>query len=90
LKVEEKNKEAMIDTYQTVRSNVKHKLHDTIHHSDDDATDPYGPPPPEPELTDEEASKLPELKHADSSHGWTEFEKPCLYVFAGQGPYVSR
>ncbi len=33
----------------------------------------------------------PPLKHLENdTDGWTTFNEPILYVFAGKGPYVSR
>lgn len=34
--------------------------------------------------------KLPPLKHSTDEEGWTTFEEPLLYVYAGKGPYVGR
>lgn len=34
---------------------------------------------------------LPALKYLpDEEDGWTTFDKPVLYVYAGKGPYVGR
>lgn len=42
-------------------------------------------------LSDEEAAVLPPLEHdADDRSGWITFDKPLLYLYAGQGPYVGR
>jgi sphingosine kinase len=32
----------------------------------------------------------PLLKHSTDDEGWITFDKPLLYVYAGQGPYVAR
>jgi hypothetical protein len=42
-------------------------------------------------LTDEEAAKLPALQWKDATtDDWITFDKPVLYLYAGQGPYVGR
>ncbi len=33
---------------------------------------------------------LPPLQYVDDYEGWTTFEGPILYFYAGKGPYVSR
>ena len=38
-----------------------------------------------------EGSGLPPLKYlSNDEDGWTTFDGPILYVYAGKGPYVSR
>lgn len=37
-----------------------------------------------------EGSGLPPLKHLSNDDGWTTFDGPILYVYAGKGPYVGR
>jgi sphingosine kinase len=36
------------------------------------------------------AIDLPLPKHSTNDEGWITFDKPLLYVYAGQGPYVAR
>lgn len=37
------------------------------------------------------SGQLPPLKYLpDDSDGWTTFDEPLLYVYAGKGPYVGR
>lgn len=39
----------------------------------------------------ESGDGLPPLKYQpDDKDGWTTFDEPLLYVFAGKGPYVGR
>jgi hypothetical protein len=33
---------------------------------------------------------LPPLRYVDEQDGWTTFEGPILYMYAGKGPFVSR
>ena len=33
---------------------------------------------------------LPPLQYVDDYEGWTTFEGPVMYFYAGKGPYVSR
>jgi sphingosine kinase len=33
---------------------------------------------------------LPPLRYSTDEDGWTTFDKPLLYVYAGQSPFVSR
>jgi sphingosine kinase len=33
---------------------------------------------------------LPPLQYVDDHEGWSTFEGPILYFYAGKGPYVSR
>jgi sphingosine kinase len=33
---------------------------------------------------------LPSQKHLEEEDGWITFDKPILYLYAGQGPYVGR
>lgn len=44
----------------------------------------------EPSAVEGQKQSLPELKHLSDSEGWTTFEEPLLYVYAGKGPYVGR
>lgn len=37
-----------------------------------------------------EKQALPELRYLSDDEGWTTFEEPLLYVYAGKGPYVGR
>ena len=37
-----------------------------------------------------DATALPPLQYVDSQDGWTTFEEPMMYMFAGKGPLVSR
>ena len=39
----------------------------------------------------DETSTLPPLKYGkDDTEGWTTFDKPLLFAYAGKGPYVGR
>jgi hypothetical protein len=38
----------------------------------------------------ENVTVLPPLQYANDTEGWTTFEGPILYLYAGKGPYVSR
>ncbi|KAE9409702.1 hypothetical protein BT96DRAFT_913209 [Gymnopus androsaceus JB14] len=39
----------------------------------------------------DDSSTLPELKISlDDQEGWTTFQEPLLYLYAGKGPYVGR
>lgn len=43
------------------------------------------------EQTNNASGALPSLKYLpDDNDGWTTFEDPLLFVYAGQGPYVGR
>lgn len=33
---------------------------------------------------------LPPLQYTTDEEGWTTFDKPLLFVYAGQAPYVGR
>jgi hypothetical protein len=50
------------------------------------ATDDEHPPAEVESLS----TGLPPLQYVDDQEGWTTFEGPILYFFAGKGPYVSR
>ena len=39
---------------------------------------------------EETATGLPPLRYVDEHDGWTTFEGPILYMYAGKGPFVSR
>jgi sphingosine kinase len=44
-----------------------------------------------PSRAEEEGSTaLPPLQYANDTEGWTTFEGPILFLYAGKGPYVSR
>lgn len=36
------------------------------------------------------STELPPLRYVDDHEGWSTFEGPILYFYAGKGPYVSR
>lgn len=36
------------------------------------------------------STELPPLQYLDDHEGWSTFEGPILYFYAGKGPYVSR
>jgi hypothetical protein len=36
------------------------------------------------------ATTLPPLRYVDEHDGWTTFEGPILFMYAGKGPLVSR
>jgi sphingosine kinase len=36
------------------------------------------------------STELPPLQYVDDYEGWSTFEGPILYFYAGKGPYVSR
>jgi hypothetical protein len=36
------------------------------------------------------STALPPLQYVDDYDGWTTFEGPILFFYAGKGPYVSR
>ncbi|KAH9981169.1 ATP-NAD kinase-like domain-containing protein, partial [Lactifluus volemus] len=50
---------------------------------------PHYEAPPREELP-ENTTALPPLLYANDTEGWTTFEGPILYLYAGKGPYVSR
>jgi len=50
------------------------------------ATDDEHPPAEVENLS----TGLPPLQYVDDHEGWTTFEGPILYFYAGKGPYVSR
>jgi len=39
---------------------------------------------------EETTTALPPLRYVDEHEGWTTFEGPILYMYAGKGPFVSR
>jgi sphingosine kinase len=39
---------------------------------------------------EETTTGLPPLRYVDEHDGWTTFEGPILYMYAGKGPFVSR
>jgi len=44
-----------------------------------------------PPLENDTAESLPPLKfQPDDTVGWTTFDGPLLYVYAGKGPFVGR
>ncbi|KAH9969429.1 ATP-NAD kinase-like domain-containing protein [Lactifluus volemus] len=45
---------------------------------------------PQLEELPENMTALPPLRYANDTEGWTTFEDPILYLYAGKGPYVSR
>jgi sphingosine kinase len=76
IKVAQDNKVAMLETIRAARTALHNATH-PVEETDD--------------LTDEEASHLPELKYSlNDTEGWITFDKPALFVYAGQGPYVGR
>lgn len=47
--------------------------------------------PSSPGFGDYVGRNLPPLKFLpDDDDGWTTFDEPTLYVYAGKGPYVGR
>jgi len=46
--------------------------------------------PPSPSETATLDGELPPLQYLDDDKGWVTFDEPCLYFYAGKGPYVSR
>jgi sphingosine kinase len=81
IKVAERDKEAMAHRSNTLRASAKSPVLETPVESHPDNTD----------LTDEEAVQLPALQYTgNQDDSWIEFDKPITYVYAGQGPYVSR
>ena len=43
-----------------------------------------------PPIEEGDATALPPLQYVDNQDGWTTFEGPMMYMFAGKGPLVSR
>jgi hypothetical protein len=43
-----------------------------------------------PPVEEGDATALPPLQYVDDQDGWTTFEGPILYMFAGKAPLVSR
>jgi sphingosine kinase len=43
-----------------------------------------------PPVKEGDTTALPPLQYVDDQDGWTTFEGPVLYMFAGKGPLVSR
>jgi sphingosine kinase len=39
---------------------------------------------------EQNSTALPPLRYVDERDGWTTFEGPILYMYAGKGPLVSR
>lgn len=81
IKVAEHDKEVMAHRSNALRASAKSPVLVTPVESLPDNTN----------LTDEEAAQLPALQHTgNQDDSWIEFDKPITYVYAGQGPYVSR
>lgn len=68
----------------------KDKMAEIAHSSQNDAQAmPASSPSSESEGKMVDA--LPPLKYLpNDDEGWTSFDKPVLYVYAGKGPYVGR
>lgn len=47
-------------------------------------------PVPTASSPDKTVDSLFPLKHHEDEEGWTIFDEPILYVYAGKGPYVGR
>ncbi|EJD53008.1 hypothetical protein AURDEDRAFT_96953 [Auricularia subglabra TFB-10046 SS5] len=78
IKVNEKDKQRMVETHRAIRSKRVASA------SRPDLLSTAG-------IDDLEDSQLPDLRFADGpDHEWITFEKPVLYVYAGMMPYVSR
>ena len=45
---------------------------------------------PRPEAEEHPSTELPPLRYVDDYDGWTTFEGPVLFFYAGKGPYMSR
>ena len=45
---------------------------------------------PRAEAGEHPSTELPPLRYVDDYDGWTTFEDPVLFFFAGKGPYVTR
>jgi len=43
-----------------------------------------------PQAEEEDSTALPPLKYVDEHDGWTSFEGPILFMYAGKGPLMSR
>ena len=43
-----------------------------------------------PQEGEQNATALPPLRFVDEHDGWTTFEGPILFMYAGKGPLVSR
>lgn len=43
-----------------------------------------------PREGEQNATALPPLRYVDEHDGWTTFEGPILFMYAGKGPLVSR
>ncbi|KAI0748205.1 ATP-NAD kinase-like domain-containing protein [Daedaleopsis nitida] len=78
IKVAEKDKRKMADVMHTASAHAKSAFSST------------STPPADVE---EPAAGLPELKYTGGAQvddeGWITFDKPFIYLYAGQGPYVS-
>ncbi|KAH9952580.1 ATP-NAD kinase-like domain-containing protein [Russula dissimulans] len=43
-----------------------------------------------PQVEEEDSTALPPLKYVDDHDGWTSFEGPILFMYAGKAPLMSR
>jgi sphingosine kinase len=43
-----------------------------------------------PPVEEGDTTALPPLQYVDDQDGWTTFEGPIMYMFAGKGPLMSR
>jgi sphingosine kinase len=43
-----------------------------------------------PPVEEGDATALPPLQYVDKQDGWTTFEGPIMFMFAGKGPLASR
>lgn len=43
-----------------------------------------------PPVGEGDTTALPPLQYVDDQDGWTTFEGPIMYMFAGKGPLMSR
>lgn len=82
IKVAAQDKQAMVDAYRATHASDK---------PESELPDPAELVLGEPDLTDEEATKLPPLQYdKDDRSDWITFDQPLHYMYAGQGPYVGR
>jgi len=75
--------------------NDKDKMAATLHSSKKESSgSSLATPPASSSSTvseDDIKNNIPPLKYLDDgAEGWTTFEEPILYVYAGKGPYVGR
>ncbi|KAF8964016.1 ATP-NAD kinase-like domain-containing protein [Flammula alnicola] len=74
-----------------VAENDKHKMAEDVHARKQESSNPTPPSPPLTVADESTCHSLPPLRYSqDDEEGWTTFDDPILYVYAGKGPYVAR